>query len=120
MVRIRGALISAIFYKSLRLVAADAEDAAAITLVTADVPGIQDLISLVYDSISMVIEFGFGIAILSLLVGAASIFTVLTAISKPCFRIATDDTRRLTNECSHDSCLQPDNETDRSHSKSME
>lgn len=82
MVRIRGALISAIYQKSLRISAAESDESAAVTLMTTDVAGIERLISLSYDSCAMVLEVGLGIAILAFFVGAASIFTVVTAIGK--------------------------------------
>lgn len=80
MVCIRGALISIIYQKSLRLGASESEESASITLISTDVPGIEELISLSYDSCAMVLEVGFGIAILTIFVGVASVFTVITAI----------------------------------------
>ncbi|OAR02083.1 hypothetical protein LLEC1_05009 [Akanthomyces lecanii] len=80
MVRIRGALISAIYQKSLRISAAESDESAAITLMSTDVAGIERLISLSYDSCAMILEVGLGIAILALFVGTASIFTVVIAI----------------------------------------
>ncbi|OAA60085.1 ABC transporter, transmembrane domain, type 1 [Cordyceps fumosorosea ARSEF 2679] len=77
---VRGALIAAIYQKSLRISAAESDESAAVTLITADVAGIERLISLSYDSCAMTLEVGFGIAILAVFVGTASIFTVVTAI----------------------------------------
>ncbi|KAJ3495411.1 hypothetical protein NLG97_g3417 [Lecanicillium saksenae] len=79
MVSIRGALVSAIYQKSLRLGASESEESSAVALMTTDVPGVGDLISLSYDSFAMLLEFTFGITVLSLFVGLASIFTVITA-----------------------------------------
>lgn len=69
-----------VYDKSLRLGGAEAEDSAAITLVTADIPGIEALISLWYDLFAMVLEVAFGITVLTRFVGAASAVAVICTV----------------------------------------
>ncbi|OAA75071.1 ABC transporter, transmembrane domain, type 1 [Akanthomyces lecanii RCEF 1005] len=80
MVSIRGTLVSAIYQKSLRISAAESEESAAVTLMSTDVEGVGSLVSLCYDTCAVVLEVGFGIGVLTIFVGAASIFTVITAL----------------------------------------
>lgn len=79
---IRAALVSAIYCKSLKLPATESEHVAAVTLMTADVIGIDRLVTITYNSFAMIIEALLGISILSVLVGPASIFTVITTAGK--------------------------------------
>lgn len=81
MVSIRGTLVSAIYQKSLRISAAESEESAAVTLMSTDVEGVGSLVSLCYDTCAVVLEVGFGIGVLTIFVGAASIFTGVTALS---------------------------------------
>lgn len=79
---IRAILVTAIYRKSLTLGVMETEESAAVTLMTADVDGIEQLISLVYDSFAMVLVIGLGVWVLAIFVGEASIFTVITAVRK--------------------------------------
>lgn len=79
-IRICGTLITAIHEKSLRLPADTAEESTALTLISTDVPAIEKLMSLTYDSCAAVAEITFGITLLSKLVGPSSIFTVVLAL----------------------------------------
>lgn len=81
MVSIRGTLVSAIYQKSLRISAAESEESAAVTLMSTHVEGVGSLVSLCYDTCAVVLEVSFGIGVLTIFVGAASIFTVVTALS---------------------------------------
>ncbi|OAA69111.1 ABC transporter, transmembrane domain, type 1 [Cordyceps fumosorosea ARSEF 2679] len=80
MVSVRGILISAIYHKSLTLPADELADSAAITLMTADVAGVGQLISLSYESWARVLEMGLGIGILAAFVGAATLFTIIPTV----------------------------------------
>lgn len=89
MVCMRGILVTAIYRKSLTLSAVESEESAAVTLMTADVTGIELLISLSYDSWAMLLQVGFGVAVLVIFVGTASIFTIITTLSKYLVSIMT-------------------------------
>lgn len=77
--RIRGALISQMFDKSLRISQSEAKKSAAITLMSADVEGIADGLPKVYELIMTLLELGFGVYFLSLFVGE-SCFVVLAPL----------------------------------------
>lgn len=79
----RGVLATAVYKKSLTISANEADELAAITLMSADVGGIEQLISLCYDSWALILETICGVTILSFFVGAASIITVIVATGKP-------------------------------------
>ncbi|KAJ3498540.1 hypothetical protein NLG97_g1033 [Lecanicillium saksenae] len=85
MMSVRAILISAIYNKSLNLPADELSNAAAITLMSADVTGVGQLISLSYESWARVLEMGLGIGILAVFVGAAALFalipTILTSVA---------------------------------------
>ncbi|XWW94174.1 hypothetical protein V2A60_002116 [Cordyceps javanica] len=72
--------ITLLFDLSLLLSTSESDESAAITLISTDVPGTEELISLLYDSLAMILEVGFGVAVLSIFVGVASVFTIVTAI----------------------------------------
>ncbi|KAJ6783399.1 hypothetical protein PWT90_02209 [Aphanocladium album] len=92
MVCIRGALASAVYDKSLRLGIAESEETATVTLITTDIPATEAVISLLYDVLAMMLEVGFGVAILTLFVGAASALAVICTI------IATILSRRIAKQ----------------------
>lgn len=71
--------MAAVYNKSLALPATEAEELAAVTLVTADISGAEDFLSIFYNSCGAILEIGCGMAVLSHFVGLASIFTVITA-----------------------------------------
>ncbi|KAJ6784523.1 hypothetical protein PWT90_06058 [Aphanocladium album] len=79
MVSTRGILSTAIYRKTLKLSASEAEELASITLIAVDVAGIERLISVCYESWALVVETGVGVAVLSLFVGAASILALVSA-----------------------------------------
>lgn len=81
-VSIRSMLITAIYQKSLRLSITDSSEAAAITLMTADIEGLSSLISLVYETAAMFVIIALGIWALAVYVEQASIFTVIVATRK--------------------------------------
>lgn len=91
----RGILISTIYHKSLRLSIDDLDAAAAVTLMTADVTGMADLVSFSYDSWARVLEVCAGIAILGAVAGAATVFTIIPVMGKCClisaFKQCADD-----------------------------
>ncbi|OAQ99171.1 hypothetical protein LLEC1_07152 [Akanthomyces lecanii] len=77
--RIRGALISQMFDKSLRISQSEAKKSAAITLMSADIEGIASGLPQIYELIMTLVELGLGIYILSLFVGH-SCFVVLAPL----------------------------------------
>lgn len=79
---LRGALLAAIYEKSLTLSAENLEASAAVTLMTTDVSGVGDLVSLSYDTWSQLLEICCGIAILGAFVGAAALFTIIPVVGK--------------------------------------
>lgn len=85
----RGVLVTAVYKKSLTVSANEAEELAAITLMSADVDGIEQLISMCYDSWALVLETVCGVTILSFFVGAACFITVVVATGESFI----DDTR---------------------------
>lgn len=68
---IRGVLIAAIYDKMLRLKVDDLENSAAVTLMSTDVDGIEQLISMAYESWTCVIQLALGIWLLYRFVGPA-------------------------------------------------
>ncbi|KAJ3494104.1 hypothetical protein NLG97_g4290 [Lecanicillium saksenae] len=75
----RGILSTAIYRKTLNLPATEAEELASITLIAADIAGIERLISVCYDSWALLVETGVGLGVLSLFVGPASILVLVSA-----------------------------------------
>lgn len=80
MIGVRSILISAIYQKSLNLPADVLADSAAVTLMNADVAGVEQLISLSYESWARLLEMGLGIGILAVFVGAATLFTIIPTV----------------------------------------
>lgn len=68
---IRGILVAAIYDKMQKLYFEDLIDAAAVTLMTADVTGVESLISLTYAVWSSSLQVGLGIWSLYMFVGPA-------------------------------------------------
>jgi hypothetical protein len=75
-VRLRGALISVIFHKTLVLHADEARGSAAMTLMSTDVEGIVTGVPMFYDAFSAVIELAFGLYLLSTVVDKAAFLAV--------------------------------------------
>lgn len=80
---LRGSLVSSILDKTLRLKLTDAKKAAAMTLISADIDGIQVGLVLFHDMWASVIELAVGIYMLASLVGGASFMVAIPATSKP-------------------------------------
>ncbi|KAM4066385.1 ABC transporter [Hirsutella rhossiliensis] len=80
MTMLRGALISAIFKKTLGLELSDARGSAAMTLMSADIDGIQTGLSVLHDVWASVIELALGIYLLATLVGSACVLAALPAL----------------------------------------
>lgn len=81
MVSTRGILSTAVFRKSLNLSATEAEELASITLIAADISGIERLISVCYESWALVVETAVGVVVLTFFVGAASVLSLVSATS---------------------------------------
>ncbi|OAA55637.1 ABC transporter, transmembrane domain, type 1 [Cordyceps fumosorosea ARSEF 2679] len=77
---VRGILIGAIYRKSLRLGADDLASAAAVTLMSTDVNGVERLITLSYESWARLLEIGSGIGILGRFIRPSCVFTLIPAI----------------------------------------
>ncbi|OAQ97694.1 hypothetical protein LLEC1_03571 [Akanthomyces lecanii] len=77
---IRGILIVAIYDKMLRLKVDDLESSAAVTLMSTDVDGIEQLISLAYESWTCVIQLALGIWLLYRFVGPACFLIVIPTL----------------------------------------
>ncbi|KAJ6787077.1 hypothetical protein PWT90_07283 [Aphanocladium album] len=67
--------------KSLRLGVSESEESAAVALITTDIPGLQNMIAFSYDTVAMILEVSFGIAVLSIFVGGASVLTLIIALT---------------------------------------
>jgi hypothetical protein len=81
-VRLRGALISAIFHKALALRAEQAERSEAMTLMSTDVEGIVTGATLFYDVCAAAIELIFGLYFLSTVVGKAALLSIFPIACK--------------------------------------
>lgn len=68
---VRGILVVSIYEKLLRLSAEDLENSGAVTLMSTDVEGTGEIIALVYESTSCLIQVAFGIWILFSFIGPA-------------------------------------------------
>lgn len=82
MTSVRGILVGAIYHKTLRLGADELANAAAATLMSTDVNGVERLITLSYESWARLLEIGSGIGILGKFIGPSCIFTLIPAIGK--------------------------------------
>ncbi|KAJ6784583.1 hypothetical protein PWT90_10256 [Aphanocladium album] len=104
-IMVRGALTTAVYYKSLRLSVAESEDSATVTLITTDIVTVEEVISMLYDCASMVLEVTFGTVVLSLFTGAASALAVICTVigTLMSMRLAKHiaNTRKIWNERIH-------------------
>ncbi len=82
MTSVRGILVGAIYHKTLRLGADELANAAAVTLMSTDVNGVERLITLSYESWARLLEIGSGIGILGKFIGTSCVFTLIPAIGK--------------------------------------
>lgn len=82
MTSVRGILIGAIYHKSLKMGSDELANAAAVTLMSTDVNGVERLITLAYESWARLIEIGSGIGILGKFIGPSCVFTLIPAIGK--------------------------------------
>ncbi|KAJ6783517.1 hypothetical protein PWT90_02048 [Aphanocladium album] len=80
MTSVRGILVGAIYHKTLRLGADELANAAAVTLMSTDVNGVERLITLSYESWARLLEIGSGIGILGKFIGPSCVFTLIPAI----------------------------------------
>ncbi|KAI1841095.1 hypothetical protein JX266_012688 [Neoarthrinium moseri] len=83
---IRGGLVALIFEKTLRVDAAKAREGDAISLMSADIEGIEPGIGIVHEVWAAMVELGIALYLLEIQVGAACFFVVIPA------------TRRLANQ----------------------
>jgi ATP-binding cassette, subfamily C (CFTR/MRP), member 1 len=79
---IRGSLIPMIIGKALRLEHSAARDAEAITLMSADIEGIEVGVEVIHETWASIIELGIGLYLLQRQIGAACFFVVIPMISK--------------------------------------
>ena len=80
LISIKSMLTSAIYQKSFKLSSTDIDAGRMITLMTADVEGVERFIDLAYDSWATVLQLTIGIDLLFVFVGAATIFAIILAI----------------------------------------
>lgn len=74
--RLRGALTSAIFHKTIALRADQAEKSESMTLMSTDIEGIVTGIPLFYDACAAVIELSLGLYLLSTVVDQAAFLAI--------------------------------------------
>lgn len=79
---VRGALVSAIFNKTLKLKASEAQKAAAVTLMSTDIDGIEQGLVIGFGIWASLIELAIAAYLLATLVGGASFLVVIPALSK--------------------------------------
>ncbi|KAK9426251.1 putative ABC multidrug transporter [Seiridium unicorne] len=77
---IRGGLVAMIFDKTMRLDHSMAKDSEAITLMSADIEGIEPGVELIHEIWASVVELGIGLYLLQRQIGAACFFVVIPAI----------------------------------------
>lgn len=82
MTMIRGGLVALIFEKTLGLEAAKAREGDAVSLMSADIEGIEPGIELIHEIWASVIELGIALYLLQMQVGAACFFVVIPAAGK--------------------------------------
>ncbi|KAI1857175.1 uncharacterized protein JN550_013412 [Neoarthrinium moseri] len=76
---IRGGLVALIFEKTLRVDAAKAREGDAISLMSADIEGIEPGIGIVHEVWAAMVELGIALYLLEIQVGAACFFVVIPA-----------------------------------------
>lgn len=77
---LRGSLLAAVFDQISQLNASQLEDGAAFTLITVDIPGMEQILKRLNDTIGGLLSITAGIVYLSRTVGAASIFAIIPVI----------------------------------------
>ncbi|CEJ86129.1 hypothetical protein VHEMI04016 [[Torrubiella] hemipterigena] len=77
---LRGSLLSAVFDKVTELNVNHSEDGTALALITVDIPGMEQILKRLNDTVGGLISIIAGIVYLSMTVGAASIFAVVPII----------------------------------------
>ncbi|KAK6086716.1 hypothetical protein SCUP234_02236 [Seiridium cupressi] len=77
---IRGGLVAMIFDKTMRLDYSMAKDSEAITLMSADIEGIEPGVELIHEIWASVVELGIGLYLLQRQIGTACFFVVIPAI----------------------------------------
>lgn len=82
MTSVRGILVVAIFDKMQRLDVEQLAHGAAVTLMTADAPGVEHLLSLTYEFWSSSIQVALGLWSLSLFVGRACFLMLIPGFCK--------------------------------------
>lgn len=76
----RSIVVAALYDKSLRLSHEQLSKSSALTLMNADVEGIQDSIAMMHDIWASVIEFGLGLFILATFIGPACVLMVFPTL----------------------------------------
>ena len=84
MTMIRGGLVALIFEKTLGIEEAKARDGDAVSLMSADIEGIEPGIELIHEIWANVIELGIALYLLQMQVGAACFLVVIPAAGKFC------------------------------------
>lgn len=77
---IRGSLVALIFEKTMSLDASTARDNEAVTLMSADIEGIEPGVELIHEIWASVVELGVALYLLERKVGAACFFVVIPAV----------------------------------------
>ncbi|KAJ3481004.1 hypothetical protein NLG97_g7928 [Lecanicillium saksenae] len=80
MTSIRSVLIGSIYHKSLKLDEGELGNAAAVSLMSTDVNGVERLITLCYESWARLLEVGAGIAILGKFIGPSCLLVLIPAV----------------------------------------
>jgi len=78
---VRGVFVTAIFRKSLCLDHEALKDDATLALISTDIEGIDDCLSLLPDFVASVFELGTTLVMLWLMIGPAAMLPLLPAIS---------------------------------------
>ncbi|OAA80128.1 ABC transporter, transmembrane domain, type 1 [Akanthomyces lecanii RCEF 1005] len=78
---VRGILVVAVYDKTQRLSAEALDAGNAVTLMSTDVEGTEDIVSLAYESWSCIIQVAFGIWILHTFIGAACFLIILPTLA---------------------------------------
>lgn len=76
---IRGGLVALIFQKTLELDSTKASEGDAISLISADIEGIEPGISLIHEVWASIVELGIALYLLERQVGAACFFVIIPA-----------------------------------------
>jgi len=95
---VRGGLVALIFEKTLGLDATKARDGDAISLMSADIEGIEPIFQLIHEVWASVVELGIGLYLLQMQVGLACFFVIIPAIGKPYLNTTQRHYFHVTNE----------------------